>query len=151
MSFCTMCGSKLDDNVIACPTCGSVVEGIESNVEYAAPQQTYATPQQTYATPQQAYAAPQNYQVNGQYYNTASQNNEPGKIEGISLAVLILMIVGTVAQSWMIIPLAWCIPMTISYCNKIKRNEPVGTGLKVATLLLVNTIGGILMLVDDKH
>ena len=144
MSFCTMCGSKLDDNAIACPTCGSVVEGIESNVEYAAPQQTYAAPQQS-------YAAPQNYQVNGQYYNTASQNNEPGKIEGISLAVLILMIVGTVAQSWMIIPLAWCIPMTISYCNKIKRNEPVGTGLKVATLLLVNTIGGILMLVDDKH
>ena len=34
MSFCTMCGSKLDDNAIACSTCGSVVERESSDAGY---------------------------------------------------------------------------------------------------------------------
>lgn len=75
MSFCTMCGSKLDDNAIVCSTCGSVVEGrnsdagydyaepqfngVEPQFDYAEPQQDYAEPQFDYAEPQTDYAAPQ--------------------------------------------------------------------------------------------
>jgi uncharacterized membrane protein YvbJ len=63
----------------------------------------------------------------------------------------IFMIIGTVINGFAIIPLAWCVPMTLSYINKIKNGERVGTGFKVCTLLFVNTIAGILMLCDDDN
>ena len=60
------------------------------------------------------------------------------------------MILGTVLLGLYIIPLAWCLPMTISYCNKIKRKEPVSTAFKICSLLFVSTVGGILMLCDKE-
>lgn len=60
----------------------------------------------------------------------------------------IFMIIGCVAMGLALIPLAWTIPMTISYSNKIESGEPVSVGFKVCTLLFVNTIAGILMLCD---
>ncbi|MBR2441835.1 MAG: hypothetical protein IKB20_02055 [Clostridia bacterium] len=58
------------------------------------------------------------------------------------------MIIATVVLGLYIIPLAWCLPMTISYCKKIKENRPISTSFKVCTLLFVNLIAGILMLCD---
>lgn len=69
---------------------------------------------------------------------------------GLKLATKILMIIGAVASGWMLIPLAWTIPMTVSYCKKIKNNEPVTTGFKVCSLLFVSLVGGILMLCDNE-
>lgn len=63
----------------------------------------------------------------------------------------IFMIIGTVISAFAIIPLAWCVPMTLSYINKINNGQRVGTGFKVCTLLFVNTIAGILMLCDDDN
>ena len=61
------------------------------------------------------------------------------------------MIFATVIQGVYLIPLLWCIPMTISYSNKIKRGKPVSTGFKVCVLLFVNIVAGIIMLCDrDK-
>lgn len=68
---------------------------------------------------------------------------------GLKTACKILMILSTVALAWGIIPLAWCIPMTISYCRKIKNNEEVSMGFKICTLLFVNVVAGILMLCDN--
>lgn len=48
-----------------------------------------------------------------------------------------------------IIPLAWCISMTVHYWKKVGRNEPVSTAFKVCTLIFVNTVSGILMLCDN--
>lgn len=66
--------------------------------------------------------------------------------DGLAVASKIFLILGCVAQGWLLLPLAWCLPITISVCGKIKRGEPVGTGLKVCSLLFVNLIGGILLL-----
>lgn len=60
----------------------------------------------------------------------------------------VFMVIGTVVMGIAIIPLLWCVPMTISYFNKTKRGEPVSVGFKVCTLLFVNMIAGILMLCD---
>ena len=77
-------------------------------------------------------------------------SNEPEKTpSGLKIAAKILMIVGTVCMGLYIIPLAWCLPMTISYCNKIKRGEKISTGFKICTLLFVSLVGGILMLCDQ--
>ncbi len=74
-----------------------------------------------------------------------------GELSGLSLVALILMILGTVASGWLLVPLAWCIPMCISYSRKIKNGEYISTGFKICTLIFVNTIAGILMLCDKEH
>ena len=75
------------------------------------------------------------------------------KDSGIVIATKIFMILGTIATacSLFLIPLAWCIPMTVVYFKKIKENQPIGTGFKVCSLLFVSIIGGILMLCDSEH
>lgn len=69
-----------------------------------------------------------------------------GGNDGLAIASKIFLILGCIAQGWLLLPLAWCLPITISICNKMKQNEPVGTGLKICALLFVNLIGGILLL-----
>ena len=78
--------------------------------------------------------------INNESYKTSS---------GIRTAAKVLMIIGTVLMGLYILPLAWCLPMTISYCNKIKRGETVSTAFKVCSLLFVSSVGGILMLCDQ--
>lgn len=65
-------------------------------------------------------------------------------------AAYVLLIISTVIQGFFLLPLFWCIPMTVSYSNKIKKNKPVSTGFKVCVLLFVNWIAGILMLCDKE-
>lgn len=69
-----------------------------------------------------------------------------GGSDGLAVASKIFLILGCIAQGWMLIPLAWCLPITISVCGRMKRGEEVGTGLKVCSLLFVSLIGGILLL-----
>ncbi len=66
--------------------------------------------------------------------------------DGLAIASKIFLILGCVSSGWLLIPLAWTLPITISICGKLKRGESIGTGLKVAALLFVNLIGGILLL-----
>lgn len=68
----------------------------------------------------------------------------------LSSLAMVFMIIGTVFMGFSIIPLAWCLPMTIIYNRKIKNGEPISTGFKVCSLLFVNTIAGILMLCDNN-
>lgn len=76
----------------------------------------------------------------------AEEKKGNGGNDGLAVASKIFLILGCVAQGWLLLPLAWCLPITISICNKMKNNEPIGTGLKVCSLLFVNLIGGILLL-----
>ena len=61
----------------------------------------------------------------------------------------ITMIYSTVVAASGLIPLAWCIPMTVSYYKHGEENKPLTTGFKVCTLIFVNSIAGIVMLLDD--
>lgn len=72
--------------------------------------------------------------------------------DGLATASKIFLVMGCIAQGWLLLPLAWCLPITISIFGKLNRGEPVGTGLKVCSLLFVNIIAGILLLCrsDDK-
>jgi len=83
-----------------------------------------------------------------QEMNTEIQE-KPKEISGLKKTAKVFMIIGCVfsALCWLI-PLAWAIPMTVSYCKKIKRHETVSVGFKVCSLLFVSQIGGILMLCD---
>ncbi|MBP3705783.1 MAG: hypothetical protein J6J13_00830 [Clostridia bacterium] len=76
----------------------------------------------------------------------SAEKKENGGNDGLAIASKIFLILGCVAQGCFLLPLAWCLPITISICNKMKNNEPVGTGLKICSLLFVSLIGGILLL-----
>lgn len=143
MKFCKNCGTQLDDAAMFCNNCGAAAEQPAS--QQAAPQQ--AAPQQSY---QQQYAQQPYQQPYGQQAYAQQPYGQPyvKQPSGLATAAKILMIVGTVLMGLYIIPLAWCIPMTITYCNKLKNNEPISTGFKVCCLLFVSMIGGILMLCD---
>lgn len=122
MKYCTKCGNQIADESAFCPVCGA---------QTAAPQ---AAPQQPYAQPQQPA-----------YYAPVKQES------GLTTAAKIFMIIGTVVMGFYLIPLAWCIPMTVIYFRKLKNNEPISTGFKVCSLLFVSLVGGILMLCDKEH
>ena len=72
---------------------------------------------------------------------------------GLATAAKVFMILGTIVMglSFFLIPLAWCIPMTVSYCRKVKNGVHVGTGFKVCSLIFVSLVGGILMLCDKEN
>ena len=83
----------------------------------------------------------------------SNEKSEKGGNDGLAVASKIFLILACIGQGFLILPLAWCLPITISICNRMKRNEPVGTGLKVCALLFVNLIAGILLLCrsDEKY
>ncbi len=63
----------------------------------------------------------------------------------------VFMVLGCVASaSFLLIPLLWTIPMTVTYFKRTEQGLPVSTAFKICSLLFVNLIAGVLMLCDDK-
>ena len=60
-----------------------------------------------------------------------------------------MLILGCISLGWMVIPLAWCIPITVAIFRRLNNGEPIETGLKVCALLFVNLIAGICLLCMD--
>lgn len=81
--------------------------------------------------------------------NRGTALQKSSKNETLSTVIKVFLIIGCIAQGWAIIPLAWCIPMTVSIFNKLKRGEPISMGLKICTLLFVSIVSGICMLCMD--
>lgn len=68
------------------------------------------------------------------------------KDDTLDVVIKIVLIIACVIQGIVLLPLAWCIPMTVSIFKKINSGEPISTGLKVCTLLFVSLLGGICLL-----
>ncbi len=60
---------------------------------------------------------------------------------------MILIVVAFV----LLIPLCWTIPMAIKYNKASKKGEEISLAFKLCTLFFVNTIAGILTLVDGNN
>lgn len=89
-------------------------------------------------------------QVDNRRRATDRYGNEIVKHDSaLTLATKIFMIISCVVSACVVIPLAWCIPMTVSYWNAVEEGRPVSTAFKVCTLIFVNVIPGILMLCDN--
>ena len=82
----------------------------------------------------------------------AHLTNVRQRSRGLIVATKVFMILGTIiaALSLYLIPLLWCIPMTVAYFSMTKNEEHIGVGFKVCCLLFVSVIGGILMLCDNN-
>jgi uncharacterized membrane protein YvbJ len=71
------------------------------------------------------------------------------RVRAIKIVAKVFMIVSSAISAIFILPLAWVLPMTIHYCNAISNHQKVGIGFKICTLIFVNTVAGVLMLIDD--
>lgn len=83
--------------------------------------------------------------------NTGGGNAKSDTQETLEIVTKVFMILGCISIGWVIVPLAWCIPMTVSVFNSIKTGRPIGTGMKVCVLLFVNVIAGICLLCMDEN
>ena len=71
----------------------------------------------------------------------------------INTIIKVFLILGCISQGWALIPLAWCIPITVSIFHAMRDKHPVGIGLKICTLIFVNMVAGICLLCvnDNKN
>lgn len=101
--------------------------------------------------PQQGTSYTYNTTYNTTQVPYAAQVTYPReKSGGLLMAAFILNIVCTVLLAVFILPLAWCIPMTVRSYGIYKGKKPNTVAFGVCTLLFVSLISGILMLVADK-
>ena len=152
--FCKNCGQEIAEGNAFCMSCGAPVEQQAAAQPAAQPAQQYVDPQPV-AQPAQQYVDPQPIaQPVQQYAPQPAQQYAPQpatKQSGLATAAKVFMIIGTIMSAFCyLIPLAWTIPMTVSYCKKLKNNEPISTGFKVCCLIFVSTLGGIFMLCDTN-
>ena len=66
------------------------------------------------------------------------------------LIAFILNVISAVACCWLLIPLAWMIPMTVISWGIYKGTRPNSVAFGVCTLLFVNMVSGILLLCTNK-
>ena len=68
----------------------------------------------------------------------------------LRLVAFILNIVTTVGVGWLLIPLAWMIPMTVISYGIYKGTKKNTVAFGVCTLIFINVISGVLLLVSKK-
>lgn len=114
--------------------------------EQAGEQTAYVQP--TYAQPayeQSAYAQ-------AAYAQTAYVQPEmmSSTDQSLRLAAFVFCVISAVASCWLIIPLAWMIPMCVRSWGVYKGKKPNTTAFDVCTLIFVSIISGILLLCSRK-
>jgi len=68
----------------------------------------------------------------------------------LRLIAFILALLSTITAGWLIIPLAWMIPMTVMTWGVYKGKRPNTVAFGVCSLIFLNVVGGILLLVSTK-
>lgn len=93
--------------------------------------------------------APQGYAYAGQPYAQPQViDNESDRT--LRLIAFIFCILSTISVCWLIIPLAWMIPMTVHCWGIYQGKKANTTAFGVCTLIFVTLVGGILLLVSKK-
>ena len=138
MKYCVKCGTQLHDDARFCSKCGNPTESkqFENQTEYTQPGNS---------NPNVHYVI---------HRTAAKESNSQSESPYATFRMLakIFMIVGTVLMSLnAVFPLAWCLPMTIYYINKINKGEKVSIAFKICSLIFVSELAGILMLLDTEQ
>ena len=80
------------------------------------------------------------------YYPPAINDND----RTLRLIAFIFCIISTISVGWVIIPLAWMIPMTVHCWGIYQGTKANTTAFGVCTLIFITLVGGILLLVSMK-
>lgn len=148
MKYCSKCGKELFDEAVVCVNCGCAVETIRNKNIKVEPSMTNSHIKYCAKCGKELLADAVICTNCGCAVAPIKRKKDKS---GLITAVKVLMIIGTVFNGLNLIPLAWCIPMTVSYFKKINNGEEISTRFKVCTLLFVSMIAGIIMLCDNDH
>ena len=69
----------------------------------------------------------------------------------LDTAIKVFMLLGCILMSLAILPMCWCIPMTVVLFKNMREGRFIGIGFKVCTLLFVSLVAGILLLCRDEY
>ena len=167
--ICAKCGSEIADDNQFCPKCGTKVEATPAAdaaptpepapaAQQGAPVPPAASEQQGTPVPP-APAAPNASQAGYQAppapastpaANPAAVYPMSSQDETLRLIAFILNVISCVGIGWLIIPLAWLVPMTVHSWGIYKGTKPNTVAFGVCTLIFASLIGGILLLVSKK-
>lgn len=117
----------------------------------------YQQPQQPYREQQQPYGAQQPQQVNVTVEQVPAQPVERMTYyvsdgdKTLRLVAFIFMLISLVGTCWLILPLAWMIPMTVISWGIYKGTKPNSTAFAVCTLIFASLVAGICLLVSTKN
>ena len=148
MKYCTKCGAQMMDEAVVCIRCGCSATGEQQAFHQHKKYCTKCGAEMLEEAVVCVKCGCMTQETPRAYAGTKEK-----KSDGLVTAAKILMIIGTVYTSLLTfcVGLAWCLPMTLSYFNKVKQGIPVTTGFKVCSLLFVNMVAGILMLCDNDQ
>ena len=79
-------------------------------------------------------------------YRERSSSNDKLKTAAKVFMVLSTVIGGITCY---LVPLLWCIPMTIAYFKKVENDEEISISFKICCLIFVSLVAGIFMLCDN--
>ena len=170
MKYCPTCGAQMEDSASFCNNCGSSLSSGSGSNGYSSGNGGYNGYDNGGGYNGNGYNSGG---YNGGGYNgggyggsgynpgSCGPNYGPngcgpmgyvqrGYDESTKTLIKVFLIIGCVCIGWAIIPLAWCLPMTISVCRSMRDNRPIGTGMKVCVLLFVSIIAGIILLCQDN-
>ena len=146
MKYCANCGGPVENTTVICTRCGARTGIIPQTAIAPRPVASKYCPYCGSSAHAEAVVCVRC----GRSLPDASQAAKAvPKDNALALIVKIFMIIGCIAQGWLIIPLVWCILLTVHVFNKMKTGERIGTGVKVCSLLFVNLIAGICMLCSE--
>lgn len=126
MKYCQQCGSAVEDGAEFCKKCGTQVKK---------------------ETPE-----PQAQQVNVTINNPQAVSAEMSKDSDNTLRLIafIFSCLSLAGFCWLIIPLAWMIPMTVITWGIYKGTRKNTVAFGVCSLLFLNLVTGILLLCSTK-
>ena len=107
--------------------------------------------------PQSPYATNQQYAMNPPHHPYPPYASTPYGAPVITetdrnlrLAAFVLNVITLAAAGWLLIPLAWMIPMTVRSWNIYKGVRPNTVAFGVCNLVFFNAIAGVLLLISAK-
>ena len=130
-------GTQWTDNYTPIPTAAPAED----------PQVAQAAAYTAQPTPAAPVTSDTSYQVfdSEQIYPMTSQDRV------LRLIAFILNIISCVGWAWLIIPLAWMIPMSVHCWGVYQGTKPNTVAFGVCTLIFVTVVGGILLFVSKKE
>ena len=164
MKYCRYCGKELLDEAVMCPRCKIMVDG--SNLKERQKQDNENNDyleEEIVESSKVKYCTKCGYQldlkakicdncgcktddIKNNQSSTSSSNNS-----SIRTVANIFVIIGAIVRCVYIVPILWAVPLTIAYFKKNNKNEKIGTGFKIAILLLVSVIGGAILLIEEDN
>jgi len=81
---------------------------------------------------------------------TYAPNQADSNKSTLRMVAFVFCIISTVSIGWLIIPLAWLIPMTIHCWGVYKGTKSNTTAFGVLTLIFVSMVSGILLLISGE-